>query len=326
MTSRDKDSQAIMGAAMQFVKSGNRTALEAYPLALLKKADYQLSNRDINSGYRNAIKDLITELNENHAPLNQVEEIKNKIWSHPILTPIIILGVIVIGVGSFTDALDKILKFIETRVVIQNEVAVERGPITDNVTSQMSSENGKYYGVDELQYISKSNQIKVVHGFGFQDSKGIKWDLPSGYISDMASIPKSTWSILGSPFEGMWAKAAVLHDYYSTTMSRGWKDTNIMFYDALLSSGVGKQKSKLLYAAVYNFGPRWDSKTATDTRRRILPTTPEKILEVKNSVPSPATATVSLKSMQELKDFLLIIKNNNMSLKEIEIEIDTTGE
>lgn len=64
MTGRDEESQEIMGAAMQFVKTGDRCALESYPLAALKKANYQLSHRDIDSGYRRAIKDLITELDE----------------------------------------------------------------------------------------------------------------------------------------------------------------------------------------------------------------------------------------------------------------------
>lgn len=70
MAGRDTESQAIMGAAMSFVKSGDRSSLESCTLEALKKADYQLGDRDIDSGYRNAIKDLINEReseNENKA-------------------------------------------------------------------------------------------------------------------------------------------------------------------------------------------------------------------------------------------------------------------
>jgi len=51
-----------MSAAMQFVKDGDRTALESFSLAELKKADYQLGRLDLGSGYRKAIEDLITKL------------------------------------------------------------------------------------------------------------------------------------------------------------------------------------------------------------------------------------------------------------------------
>jgi len=132
MPNRDEESQAIMAAAMRFVKSDDRSDLESYPLALLKKADYQLGNRDIGSGYRKAVTDLITELMEKDASLNssdnylptineekqktKVDKIKRGINDHPLLAPIIVIGIIVVGVGSFTDALNEIFKFFETHV------------------------------------------------------------------------------------------------------------------------------------------------------------------------------------------------------------------
>lgn len=62
MAGRDKESQEIMSAAMRFVRDGDRTDLESYSIELLRKADYQLSDRDIGSGYRRAISDRIEEL------------------------------------------------------------------------------------------------------------------------------------------------------------------------------------------------------------------------------------------------------------------------
>jgi len=98
MAGRDEESQAIMGAAMGFVKSGDRSTLESFSLEALKKADYQLSDRDVDSGYRRAIKDLINEresTNENKADmvdlkpnfyglginLNEVWRRVKKLWS-----------------------------------------------------------------------------------------------------------------------------------------------------------------------------------------------------------------------------------------------------
>lgn len=71
MAGRDKESQAIIGAAMRYVKSGDRSELESFSLQTLKKADYQLSNRDVGSGYRRAIENLINELDVEHQMPNQ---------------------------------------------------------------------------------------------------------------------------------------------------------------------------------------------------------------------------------------------------------------
>jgi hypothetical protein len=62
MSGRDEESQRVMGAAMRYVKSGDRSELEAFSLPVLRKADYQLSDRDSGSGYRRAIADRISEL------------------------------------------------------------------------------------------------------------------------------------------------------------------------------------------------------------------------------------------------------------------------
>ncbi len=62
MPGRDKESQEVISAAMRYVKSGDRSELERFSLSVLRKADYQLSNRDIDSGYRRAITDRISEL------------------------------------------------------------------------------------------------------------------------------------------------------------------------------------------------------------------------------------------------------------------------
>ena len=62
MAGRDEESQKVMAAAMRYVRYGDRSELKTFPLPVLRKADYQLSNRDNGSGYRRAIKDRIVEL------------------------------------------------------------------------------------------------------------------------------------------------------------------------------------------------------------------------------------------------------------------------
>jgi len=67
MAGRDEESQKVMAAAQRYAKDGDRSELETFALAILRKADYQLSNRDEGSGYRRAIADRIEELESKQA-------------------------------------------------------------------------------------------------------------------------------------------------------------------------------------------------------------------------------------------------------------------
>ncbi len=78
MAGRDAESQAIMSAAMRYVNSGDRSDLESFSLEALKKADYQLSNRDSESGYRRAISDLIAERENKNDSIKQADVIDVK--------------------------------------------------------------------------------------------------------------------------------------------------------------------------------------------------------------------------------------------------------
>jgi len=78
MAGRDEESQRVMAAAMRYVKSGDRSELEAFSLSVLRKTDYQLSDRDKGSGYRSAIKDRITELeSKNEKDISPKKDVSN---------------------------------------------------------------------------------------------------------------------------------------------------------------------------------------------------------------------------------------------------------
>jgi hypothetical protein len=82
---------------------------------------------------------------------------------------------------------------------------------------------------------------------------------------DGASIPKFAWSIIGGPFEGKYRDASVIHDVACVARSAPWEYVHLVFYYAMLASGVDKTTAKIMYAAVYHFGPRWDPLTAAGT-------------------------------------------------------------
>ena len=87
---------------------------------------------------------------------------------------------------------------------------------------------------------------------------GDNWPVPEGAWLDGASIPRPFWSLIGGPFSGLYLEASVVHDYYCDHHVRPWRDVHRMFYDAMLCRGVGGAKARIMYYAVYRFGPRWD--------------------------------------------------------------------
>ena len=54
-------------------------------------------------------------------------------------------------------------------------------------------------------------------------------DVPKGFVSDGASIPKALWSIVGSPLDGCPLRAAIVHDWLcvqaNTPRARRFADT-----------------------------------------------------------------------------------------------------
>ena len=50
--------------------------------------------------------------------------------------------------------------------------------------------------------------------FYFIDDDGKKWLAPKGAEINGATIPRSLWSVIGSPYVGGYRRASVVHDYF----------------------------------------------------------------------------------------------------------------
>jgi len=99
--------------------------------------------------------------------------------------------------------------------------------------------------------------FELVKPFGYVDPDGVRWQAEKGLVTDGASIPQALWSFIGGPYEGKYRRAAIIHDFYCDRKYRGWERVHRVFYDAMLTGGVGVLKAKLMYYAVWRFGPRW---------------------------------------------------------------------
>ena len=130
---------------------------------------------------------------------------------------------------------------------------------------------GRFTGQAMLVPLKDGRNMQLVKPFGYIDPQGQAWPVPAGATTDGASIPRMLW-ITHPPFTGKYRLAAVVHDYYCQQRSRGWKETHKVFYDAMRTSGVPEQTAKVMYGAVYRFGPRWgpqSERTATHLKQQL---------------------------------------------------------
>ena len=86
------------------------------------------------------------------------------------------------------------------------------------------------------------------------ESLGYRVTIKKGFDFDGASIPKWLWSIYGSPLNGNYVVASLIHDglYASQKVSKSIADK--IFLDVMKQSNVGYIKRTSMYLAVKLFG------------------------------------------------------------------------
>ncbi|MGB7324608.1 MAG: DUF1353 domain-containing protein [Rubripirellula sp.] len=126
-----------------------------------------------------------------------------------------------------------------------------------------SSDFGHFEGDIVATWAENGRDMVLRDTFRYVDSANREWIAPAGSVVNGASIPAAFWSVIGGPFEGKYRNASVVHDVGCDEMRQSWEDVHKMFYDACRCGGVDDSKAKMMYYAVYHFGPRWEPITAT---------------------------------------------------------------
>jgi len=124
---------------------------------------------------------------------------------------------------------------------------------------------GSFVGTVQAEWLSDNRQMRLLQDFAYIDPSGHRWDAPKGSIVDGASIPRLAWTIIGGPFEGRYRNASVVHDVACVRKTQKWRDVHRMFYNATRLGGTNSLLAKIMYGAVYHFGPRW-----ADTTQRLV--------------------------------------------------------
>lgn len=79
-----------------------------------------------------------------------------------------------------------------------------------------------------------------------------KVQIPKGFISDGASVPRLLWAIF-PPFH-RYTESAIIHDFLYKTQFIDRKDCDKIFLDCMLEDGVNKIVAYLFYYNVRLFG------------------------------------------------------------------------
>lgn len=169
-------------------------------------------------------------------------------------------------------------------------------------TSTNAQNPGRYTGEAVLTMLPDGRNMQLKKAFGYIDQRGTKWNVPAGAKTDGASIPRVLW-VTYPPFTGKYRLAAVIHDYYCQQRSRGWRDTHKVFYEAMRTSGVPEQTAKVMYGAVYGFGPRWGTRSD-------------------QSSPGPRAYPTDTKQTEFMRDLEAWVARDNPSPDDIEKALD----
>ncbi len=188
-------------------------------------------------------------------------------------------------------------------------------PVIDETGKE--SEWGNFPAKPQVELLDDGRNLKLLADFGYQDPRGRLWTATKGSIVNGASIPEVFWPVVGTPLIGKYRDASIVHDEACVRRSEDSRDVHRMFYEACRCSGVPDPQAKLLYAAVYHFGPAWVKKPVMEVRQSegpdgkvVTTTVTQMIVESLPVSPPPPTLVVDkLKSL---------IDSKNPSLDEIQ--------
>ena len=112
---------------------------------------------------------------------------------------------------------------------------------------------GSFSGNPQTEWLSEAGEDRnmcLLEPFWYTDPQGRRWDAPKGAVTNGASIPRTLWSSIGSPYTGNYRRASIVHDIAIRSPGNLRVDADTMFYFACIAGGCMLMEAKLLYASV----------------------------------------------------------------------------
>jgi len=176
----------------------------------------------------------------------------------------------------------------------------------------LSAAQGRFVGKVVVEWLDDPfvAKLRLREDFGFEDPAGKLWLAPQGQVLDGASIPPVFRDMIGMPFVGDYRRASIVYDYYCQVMSEPWRDVHRMFYYASLTEGAGEANAKVMYAALYAAGLRWEMAGSRCFRSC--------------HVAAPSLTWKPQVENEDVRPVVEWVKQANPSLEEIDSRLDAT--
>jgi len=120
----------------------------------------------------------------------------------------------------------------------------------------MTQDHGFFSGEPCTIWLTENRpdrKMRLIEDFAFTDPDGLTWLVPSGYEVDGASIPKTLWALVGSPYTGDYRRASIVHDKACNDAAgdvTARKAADRMFYHACRAGGCSSEEANSLYLGV----------------------------------------------------------------------------
>lgn len=116
---------------------------------------------------------------------------------------------------------------------------------------------GAFDGVDYFDWSAGHESFRVLLPLAFIDHRGMRWEVPAGFMVDRSRIPAFLHRWVGDPFCRRMRRATALHCFYSWQRGVGSGRVHRMFAEAALTDGVPRRQWVLTYWGLILFGDHW---------------------------------------------------------------------
>jgi len=125
---------------------------------------------------------------------------------------------------------------------------------------------GKFPQHAQTEWLDDGRRMVLLRDFVFVEPNGTTWTAKAAHkpprdgdlVIDGATIPPVFWSVIGGPYEGLYRNASIVHDAECVEPHKHrWQEVHRMLYRASLARGSSELTAKLVFGAVWHFGPRW---------------------------------------------------------------------
>lgn len=114
----------------------------------------------------------------------------------------------------------------------------------------------QFSGLPETRWETGDRIMTLLKPFSYTDKNGKEWKVKKDAWLNGATIPRTLWTIVGSPYVGKYRRASIVHDFYvgegknDNVTYRERRKADKMFYRACRTDGVKQKYATALYIAV----------------------------------------------------------------------------